>query len=190
MSKIRSTRMKTFIICASGPSLNKSDCELITGSGLPVIAVNSTWRAVPDCEYVYAGDLRWWDANIDLLPPTASLWTCNHRAHKRYGLNLFDTDTRWSFNSGQRAILFAASLGAENIILLGFDCSITGGSHWHGDHVGLDNPTTESVSRWRAEFASTASALKGKVNIINSSRRTALECFRRLGLNEALREVA
>nr|MDU4457077.1 hypothetical protein [Enterobacter sp.] len=68
--------MNTFIICASGPSLNKADCELISGSGLPVIAVNSTWRAVPDCEYIYAGDLRWWDANIDVLPSSASRWTC------------------------------------------------------------------------------------------------------------------
>nr|MDU4457584.1 hypothetical protein [Enterobacter sp.] len=68
--------MNTFIICASGPSLNKSDCELISGSGLPVIAVNSTWQAVPDCEYIYAGDLRWWDANIDVLPSSASRWTC------------------------------------------------------------------------------------------------------------------
>jgi hypothetical protein len=40
------------------------------------------------------------------------------------------------------------------------------------------------------EFANTARALAGKVNIINSSRQTALKCFRRLGLNEALREVA
>lgn len=182
--------MNSMIICASGPSLNASDCELITRSGLPVIAVNSSWRAVPDCEFVYAGDLRWWDANIDALPSSASLWTCNFRAHKRYGLNLFDTDTRWSFNSGQRSILFAASQGAKNIILLGFDCSLSGGSHWHGDHVGLDNPTAESVSRWHGEFASTARALEQKVNIINSSRQTALKCFRRLGLDEALREVA
>ncbi|MHA1161659.1 hypothetical protein [Enterobacter ludwigii] len=153
---------------------------------MPVIAVNSTWQAVPDCEYIYAGDLRWWDANIGVLPPSASRWICNYRAHKRYGLNLFDTDTRWAFNSGQRSILFASSLGAKNIILLGFDCSISEGSHWHGNHVGLDNPTAESVTRWRGEFASTARALAGKVNVINSSRQTALKCFRRLSLEEAL----
>ncbi len=182
--------MKTIIICASGPSLHQSDCDQIIRSGLPVIAVNSSWRAVPDCNYVYAGDLRWWDANIDALPPAADLWTCNYRAHKRYGLNLFDTDTRWAFNSGQRSILFAASLGAKNIILTGFDCSVSDGSHWHGDHVELDNPTAESATRWRGEFANTARAMIGKVNIINSSRQTALKCFRRLGLNEALREVA
>lgn len=111
--------MNTFIICASGPSLNKSDCELISGSGLPVIAVNSTWQAVPDCEYIYAGDLRWWDANIDVLPSSASRWTCNYRAHKRYGLNLFDTDTRWAFNSGQgqfdALVSFTYNLGARSL---------------------------------------------------------------------------
>lgn len=104
--------MDAVIICASGPSLSPADCATASCSGLPVIAVNSTWRAVPDCEYIYAGDLRWWDANIDVLPSSASRWTCNYRAHKRYGINLFDTDTRWAFNSGQRSILFAASLGA------------------------------------------------------------------------------
>lgn len=84
--------MNIFIICASGPFLNKSDCEPISGSGLPGTAVNSTRRAVPDCEYIYVGELRWWDANIDVLPNSASRWTYNYRAHKRYGLNLFDTD--------------------------------------------------------------------------------------------------
>lgn len=182
--------MDTVIICASGPSLHHQDCEQLTSAGFPVIAVNSSWRAVPGCNYVYAGDLRWWDANIAALPDTAELWTCNYRAHKRYGINLFDTDTRWSFNSGQRSILFAASLGAKNIILLGFDCCVSSGSHWHGDHAGLDNPTAENTRRWLGEFSSTAMALAGKVNIINSSRQTALKCFRRLGLNEALREVA
>lgn len=181
--------MDAAIICASGPSLTITDCAAACRSGLPVIAVNSSWRAAPGCTHIYAGDLRWWDANIDLLPSSASRWTCNYRAHKRYGLNLFDTDTRWAFNSGQRSILFAASQGAKNIILLGFDCSINGSSHWHGDHVGLDNPTAESVTRWRGEFASTARVLAGKVNIINSSRQTALKCFRCLSLEEALHEA-
>ncbi|CAM7641968.1 hypothetical protein K6625_19985 [Escherichia coli] len=181
--------MHTAIICASGPSLTHDDCQKAIGAGLPVIAVNSSWRAVPGCSHIYAGDLRWWDASIKELPESAELWTCNYRAHTRYGLHLFETDTRWAFNSGQRSILFAASLGAKNIILLGFDCSVSGGSHWHGDHVGLDNPNAENASRWRGEFASTARLLAGKVNIINSSRQTALKCFRRLSLDEALREV-
>ncbi|KML21366.1 hypothetical protein VL10_18405 [Leclercia adecarboxylata] len=181
--------MDAAIICASGPSLTIADCAAACRSGLPVIAVNSSWRAAPGCSHIYAGDLRWWDMNIPALPDGPERWTCNRRAHTRHGLNLFPTDTTGTFNSGQRAILFAHWLGAKRIILLGFDCSITNGSHWHGDHTCLDNPTAANVKRWHGEFARVAQLLRGKVNIINSSRQTALNCFRRQSLDEALREV-
>lgn len=181
--------MDAAIICASGPSLTTADCYAACRSGLPVIAVNSSWRAAPDCTHVYAGDLRWWDANASLLPSSVERWTCNRRAHSRYGVNLFPTDTSSTFNSGQRAILFAHWLGAQRIILLGFDCSIAAGSHWHGDHDGLDNPTAANVKRWHSEFDRVAQLLHGRVSIINSSRQTALSCFRCQSLDVALREA-
>ncbi|MFV4849599.1 hypothetical protein ACNJNU_08175 [Citrobacter freundii] len=154
-----------------------------------MIAVNSSWRAIPECTHIYAGDLRWWDVNIPALPDSPERWSCNRRAHTRYGVNLFPTDTSGTFNSGQRAILFAHWLGAVRIILLGFDCSISNGSHWHGDHTALDNPTAANVKRWHSEFARVAAQLRGSVNIINSSRQTALNCFRRLPLEAAISEV-
>ncbi|EPM3081452.1 hypothetical protein [Escherichia coli] len=85
--------------------------------------------------------------------------------------------------------MFAHWLGAKRIILLGFDCSITNGSHWHGDHTCLDNPTAANVKRWHGEFARVAQLLRGKVNITNSSRQTALNCFRRQSLDEALQDA-
>lgn len=181
--------MASFIICASGPSLFPGDCKKAVNSGLPVIAVNSTWRAVPECQFIYAGDLSWWELNVPNLPQSPERWTCNLRAHKRFGLNLFPADTSGTFNSGQRAILFAHWLGATRIILLGFDCSIANGSHWHGDHHCLDNPTAANVKRWHGEFGHVAQLLHSKVNIINSSRETSLSCFRRMPLQEALIEA-
>lgn len=181
--------MHTAIICASGSSLTPVDCQIAARSGLPVIAVNSSWRAIPECTHIYAGDLRWWDVNIPALPDGPERWSCNQRAHTRYGVNLFPTDTSGTFNSGQRAILFAHWLGAMRIILLGFDCSISNGSHWHGDHTALDNPTAANVKRWHGEFARVAAQLRGSVKIINSSRQTALNCFRRLPLEAAISEV-
>ncbi|WP_431625503.1 hypothetical protein [Enterobacter asburiae] len=154
-----------------------------------MIAVNSSWRAIPECTHIYAGDLRWWDVNIPALPDGPERWSCNRRAHTRYGVNLFPTDTSGTFNSGQRAILFAQWLGAKRIILLGFDCSISNGSHWHGDHTALDNPTAANVKRWHGEFSRVAAQLRGSVQIINSSRQTALNCFRRLPLEAAISEV-
>ncbi|HCD3310209.1 TPA: hypothetical protein NK762_000759 [Enterobacter chengduensis] len=181
--------MHTAIICASGPSLTPVDCQIAARSGIPVVAVNSSWRAIPECTHIYAGDLRWWDVNIPALPDGPERWSCNRRAHTRYGVNLFPTDTSGTFNSGQRAILLAHWLGAKNVILLGFDCSISNGSHWHGDHTALDNPTAANVKRWHGEFARVAAQLRGSVQIINSSRQTALNCFRRLPLEAAISEV-
>lgn len=181
--------MKSIVICASGPSLTSDDCQAVIDAGLPVIAVNSSWRAIPGCTHLYAGDLRWWDVNIPALPNGPERWSCNRRAHTRYGVNLFPTDTRGTFNSGQRAILFAHWLGATRIILLGFDCSLTKGSHWHGDHTDLDNPTAANVNRWQGEFGHVAQQLHGKASIINCSRETSLSCFPRLTLEEALRET-
>lgn len=181
--------MSTIIVCASGPSLTVTDCSTALASGHPVIAVNSTWEAIPQCNHIYAGDLRWWDLYAATIPDGPELWTCNTRAATRYGLNLFDTDTRLPFNSGQRAILFAASLGARNIILLGYDCSIEHGSHWHGDHHELDNPNSGNIKRWHGEFMAVAEQFQNRVNIINSSRETSLSCFRRMPLQEALKEA-
>ncbi|MEN3753747.1 hypothetical protein ABC733_17240 [Mangrovibacter sp. SLW1] len=169
--------MKLITICASGPSLIKQDCDLVGHTECPVIAVNSSWKLNPECQFIYAGDLRWWQKNISHVPKTAELWSSDKTATSRYGVKNFPTDTSCTFNSGQRAILFAQWLGAENIILLGYDCSIANGSHWHGDHPELDNPTPANIKRWKGEFERTAQALSGKTRVINCSRETALTCF-------------
>lgn len=181
--------MQHVAICASGPSLNVSDCELVSAAGIPLIAVNSSWRAAPQCGYIYAGDLSWWDKCFHEISIPAEKWTCNSQASRRYGINLFKTDTTGAFNSGQRAILFAASFGVSQIILLGYDCSVANGLHWHGSHVAMDNPTTDCVERWKGEFRRTADDLAGKVNIVNCSRQTSLNCFRKAPLEETLWEL-
>lgn len=56
--------MQHVAICASGPSLAASDCELISADGISLIAVNSGWRAAQKCQFIYAGDLSWLDKSI------------------------------------------------------------------------------------------------------------------------------
>jgi len=179
--------MNTIAICASGPSLTSPDCHLISTANIPLITVNTSWRAAPQCRYIYAGDLDWWDKNHGSITSGAERWTCNRRAATRYGLNLFDTDTSGTFNSGQRAILFAMSLGAKNIILLGYDCSILNGLHWHGSHEGINNPTADNIRRWQGEFARIAE-MPARARIINCSRQTSLSCFPRAALEDVIRE--
>ncbi len=169
--------LKTFICIASGPSLIRADCLLAACSGHPIIAVNSTWRLVPECHYIYAGDLSWWKHNFHCISVPAEHWTCSMTAADRYGVNLFHPVRRGAFNSGMRAIQFAVYQGAQRIILLGYDCSLENGTHWHGDHPAkMHNPLPGEVARWQKDFSTLAAELSG-VEIINCSRRTALTCF-------------
>lgn len=181
----------TFICIASGPSLTASDCRLAIASGHPVIAVNSTITLVPDCDHLFAADCSWWDKYHGTLKTAAKRWTVSCRAHLRYGVNLFRAPNNDSFNSGQRAVQLAAHLGATRIILLGYDCSLAGGTHWHGNHPdGLKNPDGESIRRWQGEFQRLADGLAPGITVINASRRTSLTCFPRQPLRDALSAAA
>ena len=168
--------MTDFICIASGPSLTRSDCLLAAKSGLPIIAVNSSWQLIPECQYIFAGDYAWWEKYHDRITVQADRWTTSPRANILFGIRLLDGGIEGAFNSGQMAIRLAAHLGAKRVILLGYDCSLKNGAHWHGEHHGLDNPASEEVSRWHTDFSSLVDELPG-IGIINASRYTELTCF-------------
>lgn len=74
-------------------------------------------------------------------------------------------------------------MGAERIILIGFDMQQTAGrSHWHGNHPsGLGN--AEGVAGWRKNFPALAADLAARgVETINCTIETALDCFPRADL--------
>lgn len=171
--------MQTIICIASGPSLLRTDCTLAAKCGHKIIAINSSWQLAPECDLLFACDFAWWHRYHENISIPAQRWTTSQRATERYGLNLFTPSSEGAFNSGQRAIQLAAHLGAARIILLGYDCSLEGGTHWHGDHPGMmHNPSSGEVERWHTDFAALAAELPG-VDIINGSRYTALTCFPR-----------
>lgn len=63
------------------------------------------------------------------------------------------------------------------IYLLGYDCSIKNGLHWHGKHDGkLTN--CNSINDWPAIFKRVSIELS-HIKIVNLSRYTELECFER-----------
>lgn len=177
------------IFCiASGPSLIKSDCELIAQSGATICCVNNSWQMFEQIDYLYAGDLKWWRAygkqvNIFVL----ERWTCMAAAANEFGLNLHRANG--PFNSGMRAIQFVMQKGYKEIALLGYDCSIKAGSHFHGDHTfSKAQPITESkVNNWHAQFSKVACEAEAKkVNIYNCSRDTEIGCFPRRSLEDIL----
>jgi hypothetical protein len=172
------TRMSTTYVCiASGPSLTAADCELVRQSGLPTIAVNNSWQLAPWCDHLYAGDLAWWDANAADVPPGPKRWSCTRQAVAKHGLNYHES--YGPYNSGLRAIELAFKLGAERVLLLGYDCTVAAGTHWHGSHLKTKNPDEALCRKWQAQHG----RLPQRAQVVNCSRETALTVYR-LGMLE------
>lgn len=172
---------------ASGPSLTKEDCELVRQSGIKTIAVNNSWEIAPFCDYIYAGDKKWWSIYFNKITIGAERWTCSTDAANTYKINYHIAGG--AYNSGMRAIQFGIFKGFKNIALLGYDCSLKNGIHWHGKHIDkkLRNPNKEKVSKWKDQFMRVSSqAIKNGVNVSNCSRYTELDCFKIMKLEEAL----
>lgn len=87
----------------------------------------------------------------------------------------------------------AYHFGAKKILLLGFDMHRNGGGHWHDEHQCRDGQPMLSappshIAVWKQEFVAMASDLSHEgVEVVNATPGTALECFRRLPLDKALR---
>jgi hypothetical protein len=92
-------------------------------------------------------------------------------------------------NSGYQAINLAILCGSRRILLLGFDMQKdpeTGKRHWFGDHEGKLKRNM-GFDLWLKSFDTMVDDVKKLgVQVINCSRKTALTCFPRMAIQEAL----
>lgn len=145
---------------------------------------NSTFRACPWADGLFAMDRDWWikyRQEVDEIF-RGERFSSNKLSGK---MRVTHVPIKAHSNSGIGAIATALAAGADKVILVGYDCQHTGGqTHWHGDHPrGLGNAA--KVDKWPEKFK-LFKAENGKANIINASRETALTMFPRMTLEDAL----
>uniref|UniRef100_UPI0033422A79 hypothetical protein n=1 Tax=Castellaniella defragrans TaxID=75697 RepID=UPI0033422A79 len=149
------------------------------------IVVNNSYLLAPFANALYAGDRAWWaQYGRAARAIMGECWTASRDAAERFGINLFEA--RDFENSGFQAIELAVlKKKADRVILLGYDMQHTGGRrHWHEDHpAGMEN--AGAVAEWPARFAGLRPRF-AHVDFINCTRETALTCFRRMALEDAL----
>lgn len=172
---------RTVVCMASGPSLTPEDVGLVRG--FTRVVSNDTWRLAPDADALYAADIAWWQVHHDEVPGGMARWTGSVAAARQFDLNLLQPDYGVS---GVAAIMLAARLGAATVILLGHDCSLAHGSHWHGDHTRTGNPRAQDPAMWQRQYRQVATQLEGRVKVLNCSRYTEVECFSRVALDKAM----
>lgn len=190
---------RTVVCLASGPSLTQADVDLVRRAGHPTVVTNTTFRMAPWADVLFGFDARWWSTKDPATGLTHAQESARVFAGRRftkselgptYGVETLHGSSwfRGFGNSGCCAIALAVHAGAARVILLGFDSTFgpKGERHWHGNHPGgLGN--CASIARWPAHFKRTAHMAKlAGVVVLNCSRRTALDCFDRVPLEQAL----
>jgi hypothetical protein len=82
----------------------------------------------------------------------------------------------------------AVLMGVSRVLLLGVDLSDRHGTHWFGDHPPGLQKRSPYATFIRA-FTTAAPVLAGMgVDVINCSESSALTCFRKMRVEDAIRE--
>jgi len=187
----------TVVCLGCGPSLVKADVDWAHAKGATIIAVNDAYTLAPFAAALMASDGAWW---IHKKPAFAGLrYSLDPSASRVKGvIVLKNTGTdgieqdpaglRTGRNSGAAAVNLAVHFGAKRIILIGYDMGHQSSkrSHFFGNH--------KFPLRDGSPFPVFIEAFKRQVNplkqlgieVVNCSRQTALTCFPRLPLEDAL----
>ena len=193
----------TFLCIASGPSLTKEQVEYCYGfrEKITTIVVNDNYILAPWADHLYAADVTWWRHHLAKVNESFSgkKWIPNEEKFaKENGLTLINCKymeglgkngiLHCGHNSGYQAINLAFQLGAEKIILIGYDFKVENPkmNHWFGQHGrGLRNET--KYEKWLKHFDKLKIDLdREKVDVVNCSLDTNLNHFRKSKLEEEL----
>lgn len=145
---------------------------------------------------LYACDSNWWRVHNGAREFAGPLKVTQDRsAVAKWGLKqvycrkgvydfLFERfgEIGWGGNGGFHAINLAIQFGLRSIVLVGFDCSLVKGYHWHGRHqAGLNNPKQAGVDKWRQHLDAQKPVLdKMGVRLLIGSPGSALTAYPKL----------
>lgn len=193
---------KTVFIIGGGPSAKTVDFSLLQNE--VTISINDAYAWYPNTTAVYWVDESWASENYDKLKlhNCKLLFTSKPSQHINYDVNndpkaILNTnilkrtgdfgydpspDCVMGNNSGTQAINLCVNMKPERIVLIGFDMKLNehNESHWHNRprlpipprvYNNLFVPSTIALAKGIAEH-------KCRVEIINTCRDSALQCFK------------
>jgi len=170
-------------ILATGPSMSQAVADSVRD--IPTIVVNDAFRLRPDAMALVAQDAGWWRHHKDAHDFKGRKFSTNRITGVDQVTNAGDISTGSS--SGVLAIHVAKMLGATRILLLGFDMQ---GTHYFGPHPEpLRNTPPHRFKHFQVQFARVGKT-PPRAEVINCTPDSALECFPKMSLDEALAECA
>ena len=173
---------KTVAILGGGQSLTPEVVDKVLRSNAFVIAINNAWLLAPDADVLFACDVKWWMANPEAFSFRGEKFVCQDNPRLAHVTYLTPQPIGAGSNSALQAAYWAADQGAHRIVLFGIDLRPEELTHWHGQHKDLKNPTANTFARARRAWEK----FSPKCEVVNCSLRSALECFPKMTIEEAL----
>lgn len=178
----------TVYILGGGPSLASVDIERLRGRR--VIALNNAYRLANWFPMMYFHDCIWWSWHAKELAswPGVRVTSCVECQNvpwirflhhgNRATLDIRPQYLSRGSNAGFAGMSLAEKLGAQRIILLGYDMRVVAGQHnWHKDHQRVVNATIYQ-SEFIDPFIAVAPLLKVRgIEVINATPGSALTAF-------------
>lgn len=189
----------TIVCLATGPSLNQADVDACRDRAR-VIAIKDAYNLAPWADVVYGAGVdqtKWWQRNGKrvvaahqglrfTLDPAAAEWASLLQWGAEQGLSTDPARLALGRNSGYQAINLAVLLGAAKIILLGYDMKRAAGEQ-ENFFVGPTKGPVHRYAEWQPFFRTLLDPLaRLGVSVINCTPDSALECFPKMTLAEAL----
>lgn len=194
----------TAVLCATGPSLTAEVAAEVAaaaaGSTLRVFGCNDSYRLLP-LDVHYACDFPWWREyyeEVAQLKIPGGMWTQEPAMDKsrfpllrriagcsRPGLSTDQGKIHFGNNSGYQLVNLAYLFGIKRILLCGYNMRVVDGrKHFFGDH-----PQGLCRGGGYAGFVRNYETMhpeKYGLEIINATPNSALHCFKKMALSEAL----
>jgi len=206
--------MPSTVVCiGTGPSLTLEQIQSAREKGFTLYGCNLAYQIVPDLAVLYGCNKGFWGYYWDrgLREHRAEKWTTNKSAAREYGLRWIDEKNRMGLSadpsyvhhghgSGYTLVNLAYLLGAERIVLLGYDLKYApdydgkarqvGSSprHYFGEYPDeLQHWPSQKVARgvhYELVDLYRSVAEQGLVEVINCTPDTALDCFPRIDIGD------
>lgn len=171
-------------ILAGGPSLTQEIADQVRAAGVFVVAINDSWKLVPDADELLAADAPWWKLNPDALGFRGKKVVLQ-QAPAIAGVEFVSPRPLGTGGNSALQAAYRAS-GAKRLLLFGVDLRDDELTHHHGLHpTPLNNPSVGAFRRARAAWE-VFSRQPGIPETINCSARSALTCFPKMAPEQAL----
>jgi hypothetical protein len=191
-------------IIASGCSAKAAKIDVLRNR-IHVVAIKENVNLCPWADVVYGCDWPWWRHRRGLPDYKGLKLSYANQAHSHFAdvhkveikdarLDKLMTDEPGTIGSGGnsafQAVNIVVQFGVAAILAIGFDMHGRSGAHWYGRNNwdGGNNPSEQNYRRWIRAFNGIAPDLSARrIDMVNASPDSALVCFERKSIEQALR---